>query len=289
MAVDLRRPDRAFTIRQLCVEFKVTPRALRFYEDKGLLSPARDGLNRVYHNRDRARLQLILRGKRVGFSLAEIREILDLYDEKDGGAVQAARSLTKVRERIEAREIRHLSVFALAPQPLLIELGRLLCDIAPADIHQLHREPKGWRWPVDGPAMRFRVRQPTRSDGPIALVFALSATVTDDRITDVLGADAAIWAIEAEQPHNDIMKRPADLAEFRQLVRSIFNTIKERHGERAVINIFPAMPVSAAVEVGRVWMPKADLPLVVFDQNRTLQGFVRALQIGGSGSGEAAA
>jgi hypothetical protein len=137
--------------------------------------------------------------------------------------------------------------------------------------------------------MRFRVREPTRSDGPIALVFALSATITDNRVTDILGADAAIWAIEAEQPHNDIMKRPADLAEFRRLARSIFNTIKARHGEQAVINIFPAMPVSAAVEVGRVWMPKADLPLVVFDQNRTLQGFVRALEIGSSGSREAAA
>ena len=100
MGIELRRPDRAFTIRQLCVEFKVTPRALRFYEDKGLLSPARDGMNRVYHNRDRARLQLILRGKRVGFSLAEIREILELYDEKDGGAAQMARSLKKFREKI---------------------------------------------------------------------------------------------------------------------------------------------------------------------------------------------
>jgi hypothetical protein len=195
----------------------------------------------------------------------------------------------KVRERIEAREIRHLSVFALAPQPLLIELGRLLCDIAPADVHQLHREPKGWRWPADGPAMQFRIREPARSDGPVALVFALSATVADDRITDVLGADAAVWAIEAEQPHNDIMKRPGDLAEFRRLARSIFNAIKSRHGERAVINIFPAMPVSAAVEVGRVWMPKADLPLVVFDQNRTLKGFVRALEIGTSGCEKALA
>ena len=100
MGIELRRPERAFTIRQLCVEFKVTPRALRFYEDKGLLSPARDGMNRVYHNRDRARLQLILRGKRVGFSLSEIREILELYDEKDGGATQMARSLKKFRDRI---------------------------------------------------------------------------------------------------------------------------------------------------------------------------------------------
>ena len=62
MASDLRRPNRTFTIRQLCLEFKCTPRALRFYEDKGLISPARDGMNRVYSYKDRARLQLILRG-----------------------------------------------------------------------------------------------------------------------------------------------------------------------------------------------------------------------------------
>ena len=99
---DLRRPERTYTIRNLCVEFKVTPRALRFYEDKGLLNPRRQGLNRVYSYRDRARLQLILRGKRVGLSLAEIREILELYDRKDGGAAQLAKALKKWRERIDA-------------------------------------------------------------------------------------------------------------------------------------------------------------------------------------------
>ena len=104
MTSDLRRPERTFTIRNLCVEFRVTPRALRFYEDKGLLYPAREGLNRVYNHRDRVRLQLILRGKRVGLSLAEIREILDLYDENDGGAAQMAKSLKKFRERISALE-----------------------------------------------------------------------------------------------------------------------------------------------------------------------------------------
>lgn len=186
----------------------------------------------------------------------------------------------KVLERIEARQLRHLSVFALAPQPLLIELGRLLGDISDADIFQLHREPKGWRWPPDGPPIKFRRREPVRFDGPVGLVLALSATVTDGRITDVLGADASIWAIEADHPHNDIMKRPADLAEFRRLMRWIFNAIKARHGEGATIHVFPAIPVSAAVEVGRVWMPKADLPLVVYDQNRALNGFCQALAIG---------
>src|SRR6185437_16679743 len=98
MPTDLRRPNRTFTIRQLCQEFKCTPRALRFYEDKGLLSPARDGLNRVYSYKDRARLQLILRGKRVNLSLAEIGEILDLYDKGDNNAAQNATALRHFRE-----------------------------------------------------------------------------------------------------------------------------------------------------------------------------------------------
>jgi len=104
MPMELRRPERTFTIRQLCLEFKATPRALRFYEDKGLLSPARQGLNRVYSYKDRARLQLIIRGKRVGLSLAEIRDILDSYHKEDGGATQNAKALKKFRERIVALE-----------------------------------------------------------------------------------------------------------------------------------------------------------------------------------------
>jgi len=107
---DLRRPERSFTIRQLCLEFKCTPRALRFYEDKGLLAPSRQGLNRVYSYQDRARLVLILRGKRVGLSLAEIREILQLYDKGDGGAKQNAKALTRFKERIVALEAKRKDV-----------------------------------------------------------------------------------------------------------------------------------------------------------------------------------
>lgn len=104
MAFELRRPERTYTIRQLCNEFKVTPRALRFYEDKGLLFPARDGLNRVYSHRDRARVILILRGKRVGLSLSVIRDILDLYKTDETGAAQMAKSVRKFREQILALE-----------------------------------------------------------------------------------------------------------------------------------------------------------------------------------------
>ena len=101
---------RTYTIRQLCNEFGVTPRALRFYEDKGLLAPARQGLNRIYASRDHGRLQLILRGKLVGLSLAEIRDLLDMYNLQDGGATQAATSLRKFRERIVALERQKVDI-----------------------------------------------------------------------------------------------------------------------------------------------------------------------------------
>jgi DNA-binding transcriptional MerR regulator len=96
--------SRTFTIRQLTKELGVTSRTLRHYEDEGLLSPERRGQARIYHGRDRARLTLILRGRRVGFSLAEIKEILDLYNAEDQGALQLEHSRKKFVERIALLE-----------------------------------------------------------------------------------------------------------------------------------------------------------------------------------------
>ncbi|WP_296820421.1 MerR family DNA-binding transcriptional regulator [Brevundimonas sp.] len=93
---------RTYSIRQLCREFGATARALRFYEDKGLLTPARKGQTRVYDARDRARLKLILRGRRIGFTLQEIQDMLDLYDRKDHNAHQMAVALRRHRAQIEA-------------------------------------------------------------------------------------------------------------------------------------------------------------------------------------------
>lgn len=94
--------DDLMTIREMCDAFEVTPRTLRFYEAKELLAPRREGQKRLFSKRDRARLKLILRGKRFGFSLEDIRQLLDLYDAGDQQATQLRRTYDLARKRLAA-------------------------------------------------------------------------------------------------------------------------------------------------------------------------------------------
>jgi hypothetical protein len=185
----------------------------------------------------------------------------------------------KVRGRMERGEIRRLTVFGLAPIPLLIELGRQISDIATADVRQLLRDPKGWKWdPTSAPA-RFDLVRASPSGGEVALKLEISSPILDERIHSVLGPDAAIWSICATDAHNDIMRRPEDLADFARLFRTTLDAIKVAHGENTVVHLFPAIPVSAAVEAGRSWQPKAHPTLKIYDQNRKLGGFIHVHEL----------
>jgi DNA-binding transcriptional MerR regulator len=96
--------EELMTIRQMCDAFEVTPRTLRFYEAKELLFPIRQGTRRLFTRRDRARLKLILRGKRFGFSLEEIRQLLDLYDTGDQQVTQLAKTYEMASLRLADME-----------------------------------------------------------------------------------------------------------------------------------------------------------------------------------------
>lgn len=123
-------PNITYSIRDLCDQFSVTPRTLRFYENKGLLSPRREGQRRIYSPRDRARLKLILRGKRFGFSLEEIRELLDLYDVGDQQVTQLEATRDTAREKLRQLEDKQrdlaISIDELRTQIGLVE--KMLTD-----------------------------------------------------------------------------------------------------------------------------------------------------------------
>jgi len=209
---------------------------------------------------------------------------LELADNEAGYFELQAQNLkrqfdAKLRGQLEKQEIAHISVFALAPIPLLMELGRLLSDITPAEVHQLHREPAGWKWAESGPKLEFGMTIPKSKSDTVALKLEISSNISDDRIRTALGPDVSIWSLNVSNPHNDCMRHRDDLQKFRINTRKILADIKETYGEKASINIFPAIPVSAAVEFGRIWMPKADLPLHIFDQSRTDDGFIHRLSM----------
>lgn len=176
-------------------------------------------------------------------------------------------------------DIGHLSIFAIAPIPLLVELGHLLSDIPVAEVYQLHREPSDWKWQETPDGFAFSIEQPSGTHATVALNLSLSATIDDSRIMAVFPQEhISIWRMTVQKPNNDFMKGKEQLRQFRKQFRLLLDRIKARHGQNVILHVFPAVPVSVAVEIGRVWMPKADLPLCIYDQNRKLNGFAKALE-----------
>ena len=196
-----------------------------------------------------------------------------------------ARNLEKefdrqIRGRLDEPGPLHFSVFAFAPQPLLIHLGALLTDKLDVAVYQLHRTPKTWQWQPHPDGFSFRVNEPQDRTGAPVLVFSLSAQIARERVSSVLSGKLSIWEVTIDQPHNDFLQSDAQLSMFRNLAPRLMATITAAHPDLTELNIFPAMPLSCAVELGRIRMPKADPRWVIFDQNNKHQRFIPALTIG---------
>ncbi len=188
----------------------------------------------------------------------------------------------KVQSRLTT-DIQHLSVFAIAPQPLLMELGRLLSDISAIDVFQHQKEPEdNWVWQDQGKSIAFKIIPPDNIFTSVAFNISLSGDIDNQRILSVLGKNTSIWTLTIDGSYNDFLKTKSQLSMFRETFRKLLNKIKHTHGQNSLLNIFPAAPVSIAVEIGRVWMPKADLPLRIYDQNSAQDGFIHAFDIDSS-------
>lgn len=183
----------------------------------------------------------------------------------------------KILKHFDSSSGNHFSLFALAPQPLLIRLGTLIPDIYTVDVYQKHREPDTWKWQMEkGSYSGFSIEEPDQKDGLPVLNISLSADIVEDRITAVTKDKLAIWKLTIDSPNNNFLKHPEILEDFRVVVRSILNRIKEIHGHNTVLKVFPCMPNSASIEFGRVWMPKADMEMEIYDER---DGFRKAITI----------
>lgn len=184
-----------------------------------------------------------------------------------------------VRPLMGTHKTQHFSVFGLAPMPMLIKLGTLISDISEADVYQRHREPATWQWQNDAKEFEFQLSEPTDKSGLPILKLSMSANITDDRIEPLFAEKCSIWELTHPNPHNDFLRSPLHLKKFRVIMRKAFDRIKSCHGQNSALHLFPAMPVSAAVELGRVYMQKADLPLVIYDQQNKHKAFIRTIQL----------
>ena len=187
----------------------------------------------------------------------------------------------KINSLIESDSNIHFSVFALAPQPLLILLGAEFTDKISVDTYQLHREPKNWQWQEHPEEFEYIINKPDEVTHQPVLLLSLSDHVSHDRIKNVLGKNVSIWEVTIANPNNDFIKSQLQLSLFRTTIRKLMIDIKTQAGNATPLNIFPVMPVSCAIELGRARMPKADMPWIIFDHNNKANSFVRTIEIKG--------
>lgn len=187
----------------------------------------------------------------------------------------------EIRPRIDEAKPNHFSVFARADQPLLIMLGALFTDKVPTNVYQLHREPSpNWQWKKHPDGFQFIINRPTQRGCQPVLVISLSGKIAPDCISRVIGDDVAIWEVTVPECSNRVIQSEAQLSMFRDLVCKLIAEINATYPKAPHISVFPAMPVSCAVELGRLRMPRADIPWMIYDRNNKLGGFVPALTIG---------
>ena len=175
-----------------------------------------------------------------------------------------------------------VGLFALAPQPLLFKLGSLINDQYNVSVYQCHRRANKWSWVENDDEIEFKFYKTlNNNDDEIALVIDLSAEVDDERITSVLGDNISVFHLSVENPNRNFVANENIQSAFVECFRKAMEELKNLKNSIGVIHVFPVMPNSLAIKAGMDYMPKADLPLVIYEQSKASEGFFEALTIGG--------
>lgn len=263
---------------------------------------------------DRDTVAVVLRGKIAGrpvaISLAEIQKAiapqycgdrclfdidLTAFNDDPGEAYWTAAS-KEIRSRVrpfydtrfDGKLPHHVSVFGLAPIPLLMVLGSLLSDKVPTTLYQRHRIGESWEWKDEGVEAEFTTEILREGTDPkkAALVVSLSGVISPENLPAHVDAAYSVYHLVPQnvKPDRTILDLEASLEAFRTEYQRAMRLVVERHPEIQTIDVFPAVPAPAAVAMGRDLLPKRDPVLVVYDFNKAVGGFVRTLEINANDS-----
>jgi hypothetical protein len=177
----------------------------------------------------------------------------------------------------------HLSIFPLAPMPILIFAGSILGDKISCDLYQKHRDTEDWKWKEDGEPIRYKFHELRKGKDrkKVALLLSLSGSIDISGLPADVIVDASVYEItlDSVDPHPGFFRRKDDLDKFRDVYQRALRAIGTKHGKLDFLHLFPAAPAPIAVTCGRGLMPKADPTIVVYDEDKRLGGFTKILEV----------
>lgn len=210
-------------------------------------------------------------------------------DDADGARTAAAQidvdTTNLYRPGMDADRTRHISLFALAPMPVLMHLGSRLSDKIAIDFFQRHRDAAStpWKWRNDGPPVDFIVKkvQEGSDKKKVALVLSLSGPIDRTKLPPEITAEFSIYemTLDGAQATPDFLRSAVTLEQFRKRYRALFSELAQIHGQFDEMHVFPAVPAPIAVLLGHDLLPKVHPDLLAYDNDRTAGGFRLKLRI----------
>jgi hypothetical protein len=183
----------------------------------------------------------------------------------------------------EGGPARHVSVFAIAPIPLLVFFGRLISDKVPSTLYQRHRSSQDWLWKDQGPVVDFETRQVQVGSDParVALVMSLSGRIPRSDYASHVDSSFSVYEMspKGREPGLQLLEREDSLRACQAVFLGSLRSIVANHPTATQIHLFPAIPAPVAVMVGRDLLPKRDPTVVLYDFNKAAGGFVRAFEV----------
>lgn len=192
--------------------------------------------------------------------------------------IKTSFSLGNDRKRLE-----HLSIFALAPMPLLMHFGNKIGNMIASDIYQKHRDTNDWNWKKEPRVDKFSyiVKRPTgkNKSKKITLIISLSGKILLNEVKKIIPDAHSVYEITIKNPSVEFLKHKSRLEKFRKEYRNLITEIREKHGAGCEIHLFPAVPAPIAVMCGRELLPKIDPKILVYDNDKEKSGFVFTIKI----------